>query len=310
MQQTTIKRSIECSGIGLHGGRKVHLKLLPAAEDTGIVFSLRGERGASFLRPRPENVQATGLSTTLVNGQDRVATVEHLLAAVRGLGIDNIHIEVQGGEVPIMDGSAASFVFLLHSAGIRRQSRPRKALALKRELVIERDGKRVKGSPWRGFRVDFTIDFQHPLIGVQSMRFNLEPEAFVKNVAKARTFGFLRDVEALQRNGLARGGSLDNAVVLDEFAVVNPEGLRFQDEFVRHKILDFIGDMALLELPLLGRFEVQCSGHALNNAFLRELSANRETYLEEVVQPEPTAQPVPAEAEDVAPALGAALTIS
>lgn len=310
MQQTTIKRSIECSGIGLHGGRKVHLKLVPAAEDTGIVFSLRGERGASFLRPSPENVQATGLSTTLVNGQDRVATVEHLLAAVRGLGIDNIHIEVQGGEVPIMDGSAASFVFLLHSAGVRQQGRPRKALALKRSFAIERDGKRIKGEPCPGFSVDFTIDFQHPLIGVQTMHFDLSPEAFVRAVSKARTFGFLRDVEAMQRAGLACGGSLDNAVVLDEFAVVNPEGLRFQDEFVRHKILDFIGDMALLELPLLGRFEVHCSGHALNNAFLRELSANRETYLEEVVLSEPSTRPLPAEAEEAVPSLAAALTTS
>lgn len=310
MQQTTIRRSIECAGIGLHSGERVRLKLLPASEDTGIIFSLRGEHGASFLTPQPENVIATGLSTTLVNGQDRVATVEHLLASIRGLGIDNIHIEVEGGEVPIMDGSAASFVFLLRSAGIRRQSKPRKVLALKRELLMEHDGKMVKGEPYRGFMVDFTIDFAHPIIGVQTMRFDLSPENFVRSIAKARTFGFLRDVEALQRAGLACGGSLDNAVVLDEFAVVNPEGLRFQDEFVRHKILDFIGDMALLDLPLQGYFEVRCSGHAMNNAFLQELNANRATYLEEITEQE-EAQPVPAaEHATSASPLGEAMPVS
>lgn len=297
MHQTTIKRSIECSGIGLHSGRKVRLKLLPAPEDTGIIFSLLTGRGARFITPRPDAVVATGLSTTLVHGEDSVSTVEHLLAAVRGLGIDNIHIEIEGGEAPIMDGSAASFVFLLRSAGIVRQTRPRKYLALKRPFELQRDGKWVKGRPGKGFFVDFTIDFNHPLIGTQHMSFDLSPDEFIRHVAKARTFGFLRDVEALQRNGLARGGSLDNAVVLDDYAVVNPEGLRFDDEFVRHKILDFIGDMALLEFPLLGRFEVHCSGHALNNAFLRILDANRDIYLHEVTLPD--ARQLPQEADPV-----------
>lgn len=308
MHQTTISRSIECAGVGLHGGRKVRLKLLPAPEDTGIIFSLRSERGARFLSPRPEVVQATGLSTTLVSGEDHVSTVEHLLAAVRGLGIDNLHIEVEGGEVPIMDGSAASFVFLLRSAGLKSQKRPRRVLALKRPLSLERDGKWVRGYPAPGFSVDFTIDFKHPRIGTQRMGFELTPEAFMQSVARARTFGFLRDVEALQKNGLALGGSLDNAVVLDEYNVINPEGLRFQDEFVRHKILDFIGDMALLELPLQGRFEVFCSGHALNNAFLRTLSAHRDIYLEELSlgeTPLPTPQRSPAR---VAAMVGAPVT--
>ncbi len=295
MKQTTIKRSIECSGIGLHGGQKVRLKLLPAPEDTGIMFSLHSERGARFLSPRPECVKATGLSTTLVNGEDRVATVEHLLAAVRGLGIDNLHIEVHGCEVPIMDGSAASFVFLLRSAGIVTQSRPRRALAVKRPFTLEEDGKNISVAPHCGFLVDFTIDFKHPLIGVQKMRFDVTPEAFVRHIAKARTFGFLRDVEALQQNGLARGGSLDNAVVLDDYSVVNPEGLRFQNEFVRHKILDFIGDMALMDLPLLGHFSVHCSGHSLNNAFLCALNQQRERYLEETVfvEPQTASEPAP-----------------
>ncbi len=286
MQQITIKKSIECSGIGLHSGRKVRLKLLPAPEDTGIIFSLITSRGARFLTPRPDAVVATGLSTTLVHGEDSVATVEHLLASIRGLGIDNIHIEVEGGEVPIMDGSAASFVFLLRSAGIVKQKQPRRFFALRRPFEMERDGKWVKATPYPGFLVNFTIDFSHPLIGVQNMRFELSPEDFLRHLAKARTFGFLRDVEALQRHGLARGGSLDNAVVLDDYTVVNPEGLRFEDEFIRHKILDFIGDMALLERPLLGSFEIHCSGHALNNAFLRVLDANREIYLQEVELPE------------------------
>lgn len=283
MKQLTIKRSIECSGIGLHSGRKVRLKLLPAPENTGIIFSLRTERGARFLTPRPEAVMASGLSTTLVCGEDRVGTVEHLLAAIRGLEIDNIHIEVEGGEVPIMGGSAASFVFLLRSAGIVRQASSRRVFTLKHPFELERDGKWVKGRPYAGFQVDFRINFNHPLIGLQHMRFDVTPEAFVRTIAKARTFGFLRDVEALHSNGLARGGSLDNVVVLDEYSVVNPEGLRFANEFVRHKILDFIGDMALLELPLRGAFEVYCSGHALNNAFLRTISEHREYYLEEKV---------------------------
>ncbi|MBG0778202.1 MAG: UDP-3-O-acyl-N-acetylglucosamine deacetylase [Desulfovibrionaceae bacterium] len=293
MRQTTIKKAIDCSGIGLHGGKMVRLSLLPAPEDTGILFCLKGETGTRFISPSPESVVATGLATTLGFGEQSIATVEHLLAAIRGLEIDNITIEVEGGEVPIMDGSAASFVFLLRAAGIRRQARARKVYRLTRAFNFEHEGKWIKAEPYDGLCVDYTIDFPHPLIQQQSLRVEMTPEAFASKVAKARTFGFLRDVEMLQKNGMALGGSLDNAVVLDEYSVVNKEGLRFKDEFVRHKILDFLGDMAVLGLPLQGRFTVHCAGHALHNAFLRAVYENRDLYLErcELCEPEAVEQP-------------------
>lgn len=287
MQQTTIKKAIECSGIGLHGGRKVKMRLRPAPEETGIVFCLhRADGSTRFLRPNPHGVMANGLATVLVDGEDRVATVEHLLAALRGLGVDNVFIDVQGPELPIMDGSAASFVFLIRSAGLRRQSSPRRVLGLTRPLKFEQDGKWIKAEPHAGFMIDYTIDFAHPMIGVQRMRLDLKPENFIRELAKARTFGFLAEVEMLQRKGLALGGSLDNAVVLDDYSVVNAEGLRYADEFVRHKMLDFVGDMAIIGLPLAGRFEVHCSGHAMNNAFLRTLDDHRDMYLTETTEDE------------------------
>ena len=307
MLQTTIKKSIECSGIGLHGGRKVSLRLRPAPEDTGIVFTLRRPDGSTrFLRPSPRMVHASGLATTLKEGDDTLATVEHLLAAIRGLGIDNIYLEVHGPEIPIMDGSAASFVLLLRTAGLKRQRMSQRVLALTDTVHFEQNGKSITAAPYDGFFVDYTIDFSHPLIGRQRMELDIRPETFTRELAKARTFGFLSEVEMLQQRGLALGGSLDNAVVLDDYTVVNAEGLRFADEFVRHKILDFIGDMALLELPLAGRFTVHCSGHALNNAFLRHLDEHRDDYLQEISLSEPYAEEElligPAEAPEAVPA--------
>ncbi len=272
MQQYTIAKPVRCSGIGLHSGRKVHLTCRPAEEDSGVVFHARTENGVRPLDMAPDKVVGTGLATTLGGPDASVSTVEHLLAAVRGLGIDNVALEVEGGEVPIMDGSSASFVFLLRSAGLKAQSKPRRVLAVRRPLVMEQDGKRIEARPYDGFKVDYNIDFAHPLIGRQAMSVDVTPESFIRHLAKARTFGFLREVELLHKNGLALGGSLDNAVVLDEYGVVNPEGLRFADEFVRHKVLDFIGDMAVASLPLQGHFTVSCSGHAMNNAFLRALT--------------------------------------
>jgi len=230
--------------------------------------------------------------------------VEHLLAAIRGLGIDNISIEVDGPELPIMDGSAASFVLLLRTAGLKRQRRSQRVLALTRPVTFQQDGKSITAEPYDGFAVDYTIEFSHPLIGRQRMELDVRPDTFVRELAKARTFGFLADVEMLQRRGLALGGSLNNAVVLDEYTVLNSEGLRFADEFVRHKILDFIGDMALLELPLAGRFTVHCSGHALNNAFLRKLDDERDNCLREVVLGGPMEEPLlqPEEAPEAIPA--------
>ena len=283
MLQTTIRTTVRCTGTGLHSGKEVGLTLRPAVEDTGILFSLRTGSGSVFLTPTPELVVSTGLATTLGNGNEAISTVEHLMAAVRGMGIDNIHIEVDGRELPIMDGSAAPFVYLLKQAGIRRLNRRRKALAVKKPMTFEQDGKFIRVTPYDGFRVDYTIEFAHPAIGRQRLDVEVTPENFAAEVSKARTFGFLKEVEYLHANGLALGGSLDNAVVLDDYAVLNSEGLRFEDEFVRHKLLDFIGDMAVLNLPLRGHFEVFASGHELNNAFLRELTANRSEYLEEVV---------------------------
>jgi len=300
MHQTTIRNTVRCTGIGLHSGKQVEMVLRPAPEDTGILFALRSGSGTSFLSPKPRLVVDTGLATSLGNGHDHIATVEHLLAAVRGLGIDNIRVEVQGRELPIMDGSAASFVYLLNQAGLRRQAKARKVLAVTKPIVFEREGKFIKATPHDGFAVDYTIQFAHPLIGRQNLAMEVTPDAFAADLAKARTFGFLREVEYLHANGLALGGNLDNAVVLDEFGVLNTDGLRYSDEFVRHKLLDFVGDMAVMGLPLQGRFEVFASGHALNNSFLRYLEDHASEYLEERTLLLPEA--APAEAPAKAPA--------
>lgn len=282
MKQTTIRQSITCSGVGLHSGKLVTLTLHPAAEDTGIVFDIHTDAGIRRVEPSPQAAMGTALATTLGAHGASASTVEHLLAALRGLQIDNIIIEVKGGEVPIMDGSAASFIMLLHNAGITRQKAVRRVSRIARPVEYEQDGKWIKARPYAGLRLDYTINFAHPLIGMQRLSLEITPESFIDELAKARTFGFLRDVEYMRKNGLALGGSLDNAVVIDEDSVLNEGGLRFSDEFVRHKMLDFIGDMALLGLPLQGHFEVYCSGHAVNNAFLRLIYDNSDYYLEEV----------------------------
>ena len=282
MKQTTIKRSVTCSGVGLHSGKLVKLSLYPAAEDTGIVFDIHGPAGVHRVQPSPKAAVGTGLATTLGVPGASAATVEHLLAALRGLEVDNIIVEIEGGEVPIMDGSAASFVLLIRNAGLTRQQAPRRVARVAHPAVYEHDGKWIKARPYAGLHITYTIDFAHPLIGVQTFELEVTPETFKDELAKARTFGFLRDIEYLRQNGLTLGGSLDNAVVLDDYALLNEDGLRFPDEFVRHKMLDFIGDMALLGLPLQGAFEVYCSGHGVNNAFLRMLDENRDYYLEVV----------------------------
>lgn len=304
--QTTIAKSVRCSGIGLHSGRKVELELLPAEADTGIVFSINTDQGTKFITPAPDKVVGTGLATTLGNGEGSVATVEHLLAALRGLGIDNILVKTCGGEVPIMDGSAASFVYLLRSAGVRELGLPRRVMAVAKAFEHADGDKRIKAEPYDGFRVDYTIDFDHPMIGTQKIGFDIDPDSFATHIAKARTFGFLREVELMHKNGLALGGSLDNAVVLDEYGVLNDEGLRFDDEFVRHKVLDFVGDMAVAPLPLMGRFEVSCSGHAFNNEFLRLLVENEATCLRTMTLGVPVPAPAAARvaaAEAMAPAV-------
>lgn len=302
MLQTTIEKPIQCSGVGLHSGKMVTLTLRPAEENSGINFYIVTTEGSQRISPRPDQVIATGLATTIGSAKGSVSTVEHLLAAIRGLSIDNLRIDVHGGELPIMDGSAAPFVMLIKNAGIKEQAAPRRVLRVKKAVSFQSGEKSISAEPYDGFLVEYTIDFNHPLIGVQSMTLELTPESFAE-VSKARTFGFLQDVEALYARGLALGGSLDNSVVLDEHGVVNAEGLRCPDEFVRHKILDFIGDMAMIDLPLQGKFKVSCSGHALNNQFLRALNENREIYLEEVCLGEMPAEPREQEVE-ARPALG------
>ena len=286
MTQTTISQPIECTGVGLHSGKTVRLGLRPAPENTGIIFHVKTVHGLREIAPRPDIVTDTGLATTLGTGDARVSTVEHLLAAIRGLGIDNIHIDAEGGEIPIMDGSAAPFVLFLGKAGITRQNAPRKVLRIKKPISFSRDGKSIEAFPHNGFSVEYSIKFPHRLIGSQKMRLELTPRSFA-DVSRARTFGFLHEVEYLHSKGLALGGSLDNAIVLDECSILNKEGLRFADEFVRHKVLDFIGDMAMLNRPLHGRFVVSCSGHALNNEFLRTITANAHTYLETITLADP-----------------------
>jgi len=236
----------------------------------------------------------TSLATVLGDGRETVATVEHLLATINGMGIDNIHIEVTGKEVPIMDGSAGSFVYLLKQAGMRTLNKPRKVLNFKKAVEFEQDGKYIKARPYDGLRVDYTIEFAHPLIGRQYLDMEITSENFTQHLAKARTFGFLKEVDYLHANGMGLGGSLDNAIILDEYNILNAEGLRFENEFVRHKMLDFVGDIATFGARIQGHFEIFASGHALNNAFLRHLDENRDLYLEEQVQSAPATEESPA----------------
>lgn len=281
MLQTTVARSVTFTGVGLHSGKDVQIRLQPAPVDSGIVFHVHTPSGVRRITPRPGVVSATALATTLSDGKARVSTVEHLLAALNGMAVDNVQVHVFGGEVPIMDGSASQAAALLREAGRRAQHAFRRVARVRRPLSVAGDGKAIHAWPHAGFYVDYTIDFPHAAIGRQRLALEITPETF-EQIAPARTFGFLQEVEYLHSRGLALGGSLGNAVVLDEQGVVNPEGLRCPDEFVRHKILDFVGDMAMLGMPLQGAFEVHCSGHQHNNAFLRRLDEESGAYLEVV----------------------------
>ena len=278
MNQTTIQRVVTCSGIGLHSGNKVYLALRPASANTGIIFDIHTPDGIRRVSPAPKAVATTVLATTLGSNGATVSTVEHLLASVLGLGIDNLIISVEGGEIPIMDGSAAAFLELFAEAGIRELPAPRKVMRISRPLELRDGNKYIRALPYAGFRVDCTIDFPHPAIGRERFSMEVTPETFAR-VANARTFGFFKDVEYLHSHGLARGGSLESVVVLDDNGVMNPVGLRYMDEFVRHKVLDFIGDMAMLGMPIQGQFEICCSGHQLNNAFLRKAESERALQL-------------------------------
>jgi UDP-3-O-[3-hydroxymyristoyl] N-acetylglucosamine deacetylase len=280
IKQRTPKKVIQATGVGLHSGEKVLLTLRPAPVNTGIVFrrvdlSPVVEIPASF-----EYVGDTMLCTTLHHGNVKIATVEHLLSALAGLGIDNAFIDVNAPELPIMDGSAAPFVFLIQSAGIKEQNAPKKFIRILKAIRVEDNGKYVQFKPHNGYKVSFTIDFDHPVFNKRpkTVNFDFSRTSYVKEVCRARTFGFLSDYEKLRECDLAKGGSLDNAIVVDDYRVLNEDGLRFESEFVTHKVLDAIGDLYLLGSSLIGAYEGYKSGHELNNKLLRELMRTQDAW--------------------------------
>jgi UDP-3-O-[3-hydroxymyristoyl] N-acetylglucosamine deacetylase len=280
LMQRTLRSVTRTTGVGLHTGARVELTLRPAAADTGIVFHRVDLPTPVTIPARAEFVGDTRLSSTLKRDGASISTVEHLMSALAGLGIDNLHVDVAGPELPIMDGSAGPFVFLLQSAGVEEQNAPKKYLRI-RTPVEARDGdKWARFEPHDGFRLDFTIDFPHPVFGSENRHVVIDfaENSYVKEVARARTFGFMQDVEAMRSAGLALGGSLQNAVVLDETRVLNREGLRYDNEFVKHKVLDAIGDLYLLGHPLVGQYTAFKSGHALNNALARALIARPDAF--------------------------------
>ncbi len=280
IRQRTLNNMIRATGVGLHTGEKVYLTLHPAPVNTGIVFRRTDLDPMVEIKAKAENVGETTLSTTLMNGDVRVSTVEHLLSAMAGLGIDNAIIDVTAPEVPIMDGSAGPFVFLLQSAGIREQEEPKKFIRIKQSVTVSDGDKSASFKPFDGFKVSFSIDFDHPAFHNRTLKAEVDfcSTSFVKEVSRARTFGFMHEIEYLRSQGLARGGSMDNAIVVDEYQVLNEDGLRYEDEFVKHKILDAIGDLYLLGNSLIGEFVGHKSGHALNNTLLRELIAQEDAW--------------------------------
>jgi len=280
IKQRTLKNVIRATGVGLHTGEKVYLTLRPASAETGIVFRRIDLNEPVDIRACPENVSDTRLSTTLEYNGARVSTVEHLMSAFAGLGIDNAYVDLTAAEVPIMDGSAGPFVFLVQSAGIAEQTAPKRFMRIKKEVRVEDGDKWACFQPFEGFKVSFAIEFNHPTFrnSTQNASVDFSTTSFVKEVSRARTFGFMGDLEALRAMGLARGGGLDNAIVLDDFRILNDDGLRYEDEFVKHKVLDAIGDLYLLGHPLIGAFSAHKSGHALNNRLLRELVRHKEAW--------------------------------
>lgn len=280
IRQRTLKNMIRATGVGLHTGEKVYLTLRPAAPNTGIRFSRIDLPEPVMIEARPEYVGDTTLSTTLVKNGVRISTVEHLLSAFAGLGIDNAYVDVSAPEVPIMDGSAGPFVFLIQSAGVQEQEAPKKFIRIKRRLMVQDGEKYARFEPYDGFKVTFSIDFDHPVFDSDSQTASIDfsSTSFVKEVARARTFGFMRDIEALRKRRLALGGSMDNAIVVDNYRVLNEDGLRYADEFVKHKILDAIGDLYLLGHSLIGAFVGYKSGHGLNNKLLMELLKRKDAW--------------------------------
>ncbi len=299
IQQRTIKSLTRAVGVGLHSGQRVEITLRPAAPDTGVVF-----RRVDLAQPVDIPVSAlavsdTRLASTLSNGGVKVHTVEHLMSACSGLGLDNLYVDITAEEVPILDGSAASFVFLLQSAGIELQNAPRRFIRLLEPIEVREEARHGEGAaskwarlePYNGFSLSFEIDFKHPAVDAtgQSVNFDLSSNTYVRDIARARTFGFTRDVETMRSLGLAMGGGLDNAIVMDDYKVLNAGGLRYDDEFAKHKILDAMGDLYLLGKPLLASYSAFRSGHALNNQLLRVLLAQTQAWETVVFEDERTA---------------------
>src|SRR5512139_598765 len=272
--QRTIDKTVAISGIGLHTGARINMTLRPAEADTGIVFHRHHGAQVTTIEARSANVVDTRMATVLGRGEVRVSTVEHLLATLAAYGIDNLHIDIDGAEVPVMDGSAAPFAMLIESAGLRKLSKGRIYLAIRHPLTVTDGEKRVNIIPSRFFRMTFDIAFDHPCIALQQRTMKVTTESFRRELAPARTFGFLRDVERLKAVGLARGGSLENAIVIDDQRILNPEGLRFPDEFVRHKILDAIGDLSLIGYPILGHVRGFKAGHDINHRLVEKILDN------------------------------------
>jgi UDP-3-O-[3-hydroxymyristoyl] N-acetylglucosamine deacetylase len=269
--QKSIKRKVSAVGVGLHSGQKVRIALKPAKENSGIIFKRTDIKVPIEIKVEPQAVKETRLSSTIGKGVFKISTVEHIMSALSASGIDNILIEVDGSEIPIMDGSSISFVYLINSAVVYEQLELKKFAVIKDEIKVEDGEKFAKFEPYNGFLVDFTIDFPHPAFKKENSRVEIDffKDSYVNHISRARTFGFMQEVEYLRSNGLARGGSLDNAIVLDEYKVLNDEGLRYSDEFVRHKILDAIGDLYMIGMPIIGKFTAYKSGHELNNKLLR-----------------------------------------
>ncbi|MCR9186397.1 MAG: UDP-3-O-acyl-N-acetylglucosamine deacetylase [Halieaceae bacterium] len=280
IRQRTLRNAIKATGVGLHTGEKVYLTLSPAPVDAGIVFRRVDLDPVVEIPARAENVRETTLSTTLIANGEKVSTVEHLMSAMAGLGIDNAFVDVSASEVPIMDGSAGPFVFLIQSAGIEEQPAAKKFIRIKRPVTVEDGDKTASFLPFDGFKVSFSIEFDHPVFRERSPHAEIDfsSTSFVKEVSRARTFGFMHEIEYLRSQGLARGGSVDNAIVVDEYRILNQDGLRYDDEFVKHKILDAIGDVYLLGYSVIGEYRAHKSGHALNNASLRALIAQPDAW--------------------------------
>ncbi len=293
IRQRTLKNVIRATGVGLHTGEKVYLTLRPAPVDAGIIFRRVDFEVPVEVEAKAENVGDTTLSSTLIKGDVRISTVEHLLSALAGLGIDNAYVDLSAAEVPIMDGSAGPFVFLVQSAGIQEQEAPKRFIRIKRRVEVREDDKWVRFEPFDGFKVELSIDFDHPAFkgNTQHAMIDFSTTSFVKEISRARTFGFMNQIEALRARNLALGGSLDNAIVVDDYRILNEDGLRYEDEFVKHKILDAIGDLYLLGHSLIGAFSGHKSGHELNNLLLRTLLADQDAW-EVVTFKEPKSAPI------------------